>query len=154
MASSRGSQQLKRALGARMRSARKAAELSIKELAARLGVRPGTLVSWESGQRQPSVHQLALLAEACGADVAWLVTGRAQEASVHHQLARLAEEVAALRAALDRRAAEPAPPYPDPDALAEEVVDEALQTAPPSSPADLRRALASALRRRLGPAIG
>ncbi len=145
---------MRRELGARLRSARKAADLSIKELAARLGVRPGTLVSWESGQRQPSVHQLALLAEACGADVAWLVTGRAQEAFARDQLARLVQEVAALRAALDRRAAEPAPPYPDPDALAQEVVDEALRAASPFSPADLRRALASALRRRLGPAIG
>lgn len=134
--------------------ARKGADLSLKELAARLGVRPGTVVSWESGQRQPSVQQLAALAEACGADVAWLVTGRSRGPSVEEQLARLAEEVAQLRATLDRWVAERPPAYSlaalDPDTLAQEVAEETLRTVPPPAALpELRRALAAALRKRL-----
>jgi transcriptional regulator with XRE-family HTH domain len=156
LASTRGSPEFRRALGARLRSARKAANLTLKELAARLGVRPSTLVSWESGQRQPSPEQLAALAQACGSDVGWLVSGRSREATLEAHMARLLEELAALRASLDRRVAErpPEEPCPGPadvDRWVGEAVEEALRQLPGARVPvqELRAALCAALRRRL-----
>lgn len=154
MASTRGSAEFRRALGARLRSARKAANLTLKELAARVGVRPGTVVSWESGQRQPSVEQLAAVARACGADVSWLVLGRDPGTTLEARLARLAEEVEALRATVDRRVAErpPAEEDADLDVRVAAALEEALRSLPAGLPVEeLRTALSAALRKRLRP---
>ncbi|MDR7388313.1 MAG: helix-turn-helix domain-containing protein [Armatimonadota bacterium] len=157
MALTRGSPESRRALGARLRSARKAANLTLKELAARVGVRPGTVVSWESGQRQPSVEQLAAFAQACGADVAWLVTGRSPETALAEQLRKLAAEVSSLSAALDRWAAERPPAYwgspTELDSVVDEAVEEAfrqLRSVRNAPESELRAALSQALRKRLG----
>ncbi len=158
MVPARGSPESRRALGARLRAARKAANLTLKELAARLGVRPGTVVSWESGQRQPSVEQVAAIAQACGADVGWLVTGHTPGTDLADLLKRLAEEVSSVRAALERWVAERPPGYPgsppkDVDAVVDEAVEEVLRQLRslgdlPAS--ELRAALARALRKQLG----
>lgn len=95
-----------------MRSARKSAGLAIKELAARLGVRPGRLVAWESGQRQPPLKYLLEVASVCGVDLGWILTGeRKPQAPWEAHLARLEEEVRALRALVGAIAERP-PRYP------------------------------------------
>jgi transcriptional regulator with XRE-family HTH domain len=50
-----------RALGFGLRSCRKARDLGVRALAARAGVRPQELSSWESGKRIPKVEEVALL---------------------------------------------------------------------------------------------
>jgi transcriptional regulator with XRE-family HTH domain len=151
----------RRALGARIRSARKAADLSLKELASRLGVRPGTVVSWESGQRQPGLTQVVAIADHCGADLVWLLTGRRpKRTALEEALARLTEDVAAVRSLLTRWVAEGSARYPqqpegrgpdrlDPTALASEVSRRVVAQLPAESPdllSALEAALASALR--------
>ncbi len=156
----------RRALGARIRSARKAAQLSLKELASRLGVRPGTLVSWESGQRQPGLSHVVAIADHCGADLVWLLTGRPTERTkLDEALARLADDVAVVRSLLTRWVAERSAQYPqqpsraspsplDPASLANEVTRRVAAQLPAGCshllPA-LEAALASVLRDTLEP---
>jgi transcriptional regulator with XRE-family HTH domain len=99
-----------RDLGSRIRAARKAAGLAVKELAARLGVRPGRLVAWESGQRQPPLKYMRQIASACGADLDWMLTGeRVPSADVpwETRFERVEEEMRALRALVSAIAERP-----------------------------------------------
>src|SRR5262245_42444182 len=48
-------------------------DLTIKEVAVRLDVRPNTVARWTKGQRMPSLQDGLRLADALGVDVRWLV---------------------------------------------------------------------------------
>lgn len=64
-----------RAIGGRIRAARKAIPLKQAALARRLGVDQGTVAHWECGRNLPSVACLCPLAEALGVSVVWLLKG-------------------------------------------------------------------------------
>lgn len=60
-------------LGTRLRQARKAAGLSLRQTAQRIGVSPATLSAIENGKTGASVPRLRLLAAAFGTTVPWLI---------------------------------------------------------------------------------
>lgn len=55
-----------RALGSRLREARKAAELTVRELAAQLGISHSAISRWESGSRYPAPEDVASILTALG----------------------------------------------------------------------------------------
>ena len=64
------------AVGQRIRLARQAAGLSVKELARRAHISPSHLSDIERGVKHPSLAVAVTLAEALGRSLDWLVTGR------------------------------------------------------------------------------
>lgn len=56
-------------LGSQLRAARESLALSLEEVAAELGVETGEVAGWEDGSREPSVEQVADLAELYGRNV-------------------------------------------------------------------------------------
>lgn len=65
-----------RDVGARIRVAREAAQLTLPELARRLGVEVKSLKAWESGKREPRANRLRTLSGVLGASLVWLLEGR------------------------------------------------------------------------------
>lgn len=63
-------------LGTRIRQARTKVGLSIRDLAALLGVSHATVGHWETGTHAPSVAALLKVAEITQADIAWFFSGR------------------------------------------------------------------------------
>ncbi len=62
--------------GDRLEAAREAANLSIEELAQRLGVRDTTLAAWEADEWEPRGNRLQMLAGMLNVSLMWLMTGR------------------------------------------------------------------------------
>lgn len=60
-------------LGARLREARQAADLTQVELAARLDVTQGMVSAWERGDRIPRTMSIFRLAMALGVSADWLL---------------------------------------------------------------------------------
>lgn len=60
-------------LGARIRYARRQAEIDQEELGRKIGVNRKTVGRWESGDGQPRALELSAIAEALGVSVAWLL---------------------------------------------------------------------------------
>ena len=65
--------QVKDTLDFRLRSARRAGNLTSAEVSARLCVNPSTYSRWESGMKNISVEQLEQLAKLFGVTVGWLM---------------------------------------------------------------------------------
>lgn len=63
-------------LGSRIRQARRAAELSQSQLAARVGAHVTSISDWERGVNRPRVEALAAIAEATGKTLDWFVEPR------------------------------------------------------------------------------
>jgi transcriptional regulator with XRE-family HTH domain len=93
---------LDRGVGDRVRTARRRAELTQKELAQALGVEPITVSRWERGVTTPSLPRLERTARVTGSTLSELV--REPEATTARavELAALREEFAELRALVDR----------------------------------------------------
>jgi transcriptional regulator with XRE-family HTH domain len=62
-------------LGAHVQAARSSAGLTQRELAARCGIDPATIVRIEHGQRLPTVTQLFQLAHVLGVSLQWFIGG-------------------------------------------------------------------------------
>lgn len=62
-------------LGVRIRQARSKVGMSIRDLAARLGVSHAAVGHWETGTHRPSITTLLSVAEITGADIGWLISG-------------------------------------------------------------------------------
>ena len=87
-------------IGARIRCAREAMNLSTAQLARRLGVQTRTLAGWEAGRTSPRVNRVVNLAGLLGASATWLLSGhgdapKAREASSEFQ--QLCEDLAELK---------------------------------------------------------
>ncbi|NDV01502.1 helix-turn-helix domain-containing protein [Pseudoroseicyclus tamaricis] len=62
-------------LGDRIAGAREAAGLAQKELAARLGVKVGTVERWEDDRAEPRANKLQMLSGMLGVSLSWMLTG-------------------------------------------------------------------------------
>lgn len=62
-------------LGGRIWRARDAINLSAKQLADQLGVRPDTIAAWERDRSEPRTNRLFMLAGVLGVSPAWLIAG-------------------------------------------------------------------------------
>jgi transcriptional regulator with XRE-family HTH domain len=89
-------------VGGRLRTARRSAGLTQKQLADELGVESITVSRWERGVTTPSLPRLRRIAELTQTTVSDLV--RAPDAASAHavELAALREELAETRAMVDR----------------------------------------------------
>jgi transcriptional regulator with XRE-family HTH domain len=89
-------------VGGRLRTARRAAGLTQKELAAELGVEAVTVSRWERGVTTPTLPRLRRVAELTQTTVSDLV--RAPDTASAHavELAALREELAETRELVDR----------------------------------------------------
>lgn len=89
-------------LGGRLRTARRSAGLTQKQLAEALGVESITVSRWERGVTTPSLPRLRRIAEITETTVSDLV--RAPDAATAHavELAALREELAETRELVDR----------------------------------------------------
>lgn len=65
-------------IGARIRRARRAADLTQDALAARVGVSHSTVARWEAGSREPGRAQVRAVARATGVAAHWLEFGEAR----------------------------------------------------------------------------
>jgi transcriptional regulator with XRE-family HTH domain len=88
-------------VGNRLRTARRSAGLTQRQLADELGVESVTVSRWERGVTTPSLPRLRRVAELTGTTTSDLV--RAPDAATSHavELAALREELAATRAIVD-----------------------------------------------------
>lgn len=59
----------------RIKEARLRAGLSLHRLAVKADVTPHTVIAWEKGDREPRGDELRAIADACGVDAGWLLTG-------------------------------------------------------------------------------
>ncbi len=64
--------------GDRLAAARESAELSQKELAKRLGVKPKTLAAWENDLSEPRANRLQMLAGLLNVSLMWLLNGEGE----------------------------------------------------------------------------
>lgn len=89
-------------MGGRLRTARRSAGLTQKQLAEELGVESITVSRWERGVTTPSLPRLRRIAELTETTVSDLV--RAPDAASAHalELTALREELAETRAIVDR----------------------------------------------------
>ena len=89
-------------VGGRLRTARRSAGLTQKQLAERLGVEPITVSRWEREVTTPSLPRLRRIAEVTETTVSDLV--RAPDAATAHavELAALREELAETRELVER----------------------------------------------------
>jgi transcriptional regulator with XRE-family HTH domain len=62
-------------MGGRLLRARDGADLSIDELATRLGVKPSTVQAWENDRSQPRANRLQMLAGMLNVSLSWLLYG-------------------------------------------------------------------------------
>ena len=61
--------------GERLKNAREAAGMSRKHMAGRIGVKLGTVESWESGTLAPRANRLSMLANMLNVPLLWLLAG-------------------------------------------------------------------------------
>jgi transcriptional regulator with XRE-family HTH domain len=62
-------------LGGRLSRTRDALGMSVAALARRVGVKPATILAWESDRSEPSVERLTLLAGVLKVNMIWLLHG-------------------------------------------------------------------------------
>jgi len=89
-------------VGGRLRTARRSAGLTQKQLADELGVESITVSRWERGVTTPSLPRLRRIAELTGTTVSDLVRAADAATAQSVELAALREELAETRAIVDR----------------------------------------------------
>lgn len=62
-------------LGGRIWRSRDALDVSVAQLAGRLGVKTETIAAWESDRSEPRANRLIMLAGVLGVSPAWLLSG-------------------------------------------------------------------------------
>ena len=87
--------QLRRQIGARIKTLRKQHRWTLKQLAERLGVRYQQLNKYESGLNTPPAEKLILLSEIFQSSVDFLLTGERSDSKPLHNL-RLLERFQAM----------------------------------------------------------
>ncbi|MBZ9654691.1 helix-turn-helix domain-containing protein [Phyllobacterium lublinensis] len=65
-------------LGGRISRARDAKSMSVREVAGRIGVKPQTVMAWESDRSEPRANRLVMLAGFLGVTPTWLIHGIGQ----------------------------------------------------------------------------
>lgn len=80
-------------LGKRIAALRRQRNMSQKELAQRLGVRPSTVGMYEQGRREPDCAGLVHLAELFSVSTDFLLTGKTQSADNPMALAALWQQI-------------------------------------------------------------
>ena len=70
-------------IGERLIEAREAKELTVSQLARRLGVKAETLKNWEAGQSGPRPNRLVMLAGLLDVPVSWLIEGSPEHLPTH-----------------------------------------------------------------------
>ena len=98
-------------MGGRIKAGRLERGYSVRQLAARLGVKPATVGNWESGRSEPRANKLPVICGLLGVSLMWMLQGadepgeadlsgaRSETAAVHRKLERataLQRELAAL----------------------------------------------------------
>jgi transcriptional regulator with XRE-family HTH domain len=86
-------------LGERIYEARNAAEMTVEDLAVRLGVLPRTVSFWENDRSAPRGNRLSMLAGILGVSLQWLMTGWKPEDDA---ATGKPEQIDAIAAKLDR----------------------------------------------------
>jgi transcriptional regulator with XRE-family HTH domain len=89
-------------VGARLRTARRSASLTQKQLAEKLGVESITVSRWERGVTSPSLPRLRRIAEITETTVSDLVRAADASSAQVVELAALREELAETRELVDR----------------------------------------------------
>ncbi|MGR3491057.1 MAG: helix-turn-helix domain-containing protein [Shimia sp.] len=87
-------------LGDRIAAARDAVGLTQEELAARLGVKFKTLISWEEDRQEPRANRVSMMSGILGVSIPWLITGSGPGAPVVANADLRAELVSLRKAAL------------------------------------------------------
>lgn len=82
--------------GDRLGAARDVAGLSQKELAQRVGIKPGTLRNWEDDLSEPRANRISILAGILGVSLSWLLTGEGEGLLAPTEDAPLEPDMAAL----------------------------------------------------------
>lgn len=82
--------------GDRLAAAREHAGLSQQELAEQLGVKTGTIISWEDDRKEPRANRLSMLSGLLGVSLTWLMTGGGEGPDGPADLADLPAEVTAI----------------------------------------------------------
>lgn len=70
-------------LGERIAKARSKCGFTAPQLAQRLGIKPSTVVRWESGETSPRANRLDQLAGVLNVPLLWLIAGADLPPSVH-----------------------------------------------------------------------
>ncbi len=70
-------------IGARIKEAREAKEMTVTQAATRLGVRETTLQNWEAGITAPRANRLQMLAGVLDTSMLWLLSGSAAHEPTH-----------------------------------------------------------------------
>ena len=90
--------------GDRLALAREAQNLTVEQLARRLGLRSGTLENWEADRSEPRANRLQMLAGFLNVSMVWLLTGEGEGApsmgpsgSVSKQVQELLGELRDIR---------------------------------------------------------
>jgi transcriptional regulator with XRE-family HTH domain len=101
-------------IGRRLRDAREAAGLSLRELAQRVGLRDHTvLIKYERGETPPSSARLLSLARALGCSAAALLAGRDETMALIDAVDRADDALVAQLEFLLERLGAPPPEPPD-----------------------------------------
>lgn len=83
-------------LGDRLEAARKAAGLSVVDLAERLGVQDTTVMAWEADAREPRANRTQMLAGMLNVSLMWLMTGRGPGLAVPSEAAGARQALAQI----------------------------------------------------------
>ena len=86
--------------GDRLALAREAQNLTLEQLARRLGVRAETLENWEADRSEPRANRLQMLAGFLNVSMIWLLTGEGEGAPTVSRNATAPAKVQALLAEL------------------------------------------------------
>ena len=82
--------------GDRLALAREAQNLTIEQLARRLGLRVETLKNWEADRSEPRANRLQMLAGFLNVSMVWLLTGAGEGGPVAHHRATGSPQIDAL----------------------------------------------------------
>ncbi|MFT7147086.1 MAG: transcriptional regulator with XRE-family HTH domain, partial [Yoonia sp.] len=84
--------------GDRLAAAREAAGLSQTSLADKLGVKPGTMESWENDAKEPRANRLQMISGILGVSMSWLLTGAGDGPEAPDEVNELSSDVLDLLA--------------------------------------------------------
>ncbi len=84
--------------GDRLAAAREAAGLSQAAFASKLGVKPGTMTSWENDLKEPRANRLQMMSGILGVSMSWLLTGSGNGPDAPDDATELSDDVLDLLA--------------------------------------------------------
>lgn len=81
MTASQAPSSLKAIIAMNLREARRSADLTQAQLAARMGIEPMQVSRWERAAHLPTDESLAMLAAALGREIGWFFTDHSKKAA-------------------------------------------------------------------------